>query len=133
MRLLKFMGKALVFPVMLIVTVIQWLFTFLVGLSSVIFNLLAGLFMLIAVLSIVFGISTWTEALRPALAAFIVFMIPVIGQGITAVIVVIREGLSDFDELEITELWRKSIKSFGNVQTLTAEMNSLSRFILRAA
>ena len=44
MRLLKFMGKVLAFPVMLIVTVIQWLFTFLVGLSSVIFNLLAGVF-----------------------------------------------------------------------------------------
>ena len=96
MRLLKFMGKVLAFPVMLIVSVIQWLFTFLVGLSSVIFNLLAILFLLIAVLSIVFGISTWTEALKPVLAAFIIFMIPVIGQGITAVIVVIREGLSDF-------------------------------------
>ena len=96
MRLLKFMGKVLAFPVMLIVTVIQWLFSFLVGLSSVIFNLLAGLFLLIAVLAIVFGISTWTEALRPALVAFIVFMIPVIGQGITTIIVVIREGLSDF-------------------------------------
>ena len=55
-----------------------------------------GLFLLIAVLSLVFGISTWTEALKPVLAAFIVFMIPVIGQGITAVFVVIREGLSDF-------------------------------------
>lgn len=81
---------------MLIVTVIQWLFTLMVGLSSVVFNLLAGLFLLIAVLSLVFGISTWTEALRPVLAAFIVFMIPVVGQGITAVVVVIREGLSDF-------------------------------------
>ena len=96
MRLLKFMGKVLAFPVMLIVTVIQWLFTLMVGMSSVVFNLLAGLFLLIAVLSLVFGISTWTEALRPVLAAFIVFMIPVVGQGITAVIVVIREGLSDF-------------------------------------
>lgn len=96
MKVLKIAGKVLAFPVMLIVTVIQWLFTFLVGLSSVIFNLLAGLFLLIAVLSLIFGLSTWTEALRPALAAFIVFMIPVIGQGITAVIVVIREGLSDF-------------------------------------
>ena len=96
MRLLKFIGKILAFPVILIVTVIQWLFTFLVGLSSVIFNLMAGLFLLIAVLSLIFGLATWTEALRPALAAFIVFMIPVIGQGITAVIVVIREGLSDF-------------------------------------
>ncbi|MBQ5522520.1 MAG: hypothetical protein IIT86_06885 [Oscillospiraceae bacterium] len=96
MHLLKFMGKVLAFPVMLIVTVIQWLFTLMVGLSSVVFNLLAGLFLLIAVLSLVFGISTWTEALRPVLAAFIVFMIPVVGQGITAVVVVIREGLSDF-------------------------------------
>ena len=90
------MGKVLAFPVMLIVTVIQWLFTLMVGLSSVVFNLLAGLFLLIAVLSLVFGISTWTEALRPVLAAFIIFMIPVVGQGITAVVVVIREGLSDF-------------------------------------
>lgn len=96
MRLLKFMGKVLAFPVMLIVTAIQWLFTLMVGLSSVVFNLLAGLFLLIAVLSLVFGISTWTEALRPVLAAFIIFMIPVVGQGITAVVVVIREGLSDF-------------------------------------
>ena len=96
MKVLKIVGKVLAFPVMLIVTVIQWLFTFLVGLSSVILNLLAGLFLLIAVLSLIFGLSTWSEALRPALAAFIVFMIPVIGQGITAVIVVIREGLSGF-------------------------------------
>ena len=96
MKVLKIVGKVLAFPVMLIVTVIQWLFTFLVGLSSVILNLLAGLFLLIAVLSLIFGLSTWSEALRPALAAFIVFMIPVVGQGITAVIVVIREGLSDF-------------------------------------
>ena len=96
MRLLRIIGKVLAFPVMLIVTVIQWLFTLMVGLSSVVFNLLAGLFLLIAVLSLVFGISTWTEALRPVLAAFIVFMIPVVGQGITAVVVVIREGLSDF-------------------------------------
>ena len=96
MKVLKIVGKGMAFPIMLIVTVIQWLFTFLVGLSSVILNLLAGLFLLIAVLSLIFGLSTWSEALRPALAAFIVFMIPVIGQGITAVIVVIREGLSDF-------------------------------------
>ena len=66
MKVLKIVGKILAFPVMLIVTVIQWLFTFLVGLSSVILNLLAGLFLLIAVLSLIFGLSTWAEALRPA-------------------------------------------------------------------
>ena len=96
MRLLKIMGKVLAIPVMLILTVIQWLFVFLVSFSSVIFYLLAGLFLLVAVLSLIFGISTWSEALRPALAGFIVFLIPVIGQGITAIIAVFREGLSDF-------------------------------------
>lgn len=96
MRLLRIIGKVLAFPVMLIVTVIQWLFVFLISFSSVIFYLLAGLFLLIAVLSLIFGVSTWDEALRPALAGFIVFLIPVIGQGITAIIAVFREGLSDF-------------------------------------
>ena len=96
MRLLRIIGKVLVFPIMLIVTAIQWLFVFLISFSSVIFYLLAGLFLLIAVLSLVFGVATWPEALRAVLAGFIVFMIPVIGQGVTAIIAVFREGLSDF-------------------------------------
>lgn len=96
MRLLKTLGKILAFPVMLVVTVIQWLLTFLVSFSSVILYLLTGLFLLIAVLSLIFGVSTWMEALRPALAGFIVFLIPVIGRGITTITAVFREGLSDF-------------------------------------
>ena len=96
MCLLRIIGKVLAFPIMLIVTVIQWLFVFLISFSSVIFYLLAGLFLLIAVLSLIFDVATWPEALRAVLAGFIVFMIPFIGQGITAIIAVFREGLSDF-------------------------------------
>ena len=96
MRLLKIIGKILVFAVVLVVTVIQWLFIFLISFSSVIFYLLAGLFLLVAVLSLIFGLATWPEALRAILAGFIVFMIPVIGHGITAIIAVFREGLFDF-------------------------------------
>ena len=81
---------------MLIVTVIQWLFVFLISFSSVIFYLLAGLFLLIAAVSLIFGVATWPETLRAVLAGFVVFLIPVIGQGITAIIAVFREGLSDF-------------------------------------
>lgn len=95
MRLLRIIGKVLAFPVMLVVTVIQWLFVFLISFSSIIFYLLAGLFLLVAVLSLIFGVATWPEALRAVLAGFIVFMIPVIGQGIIAIIAVFREGLSD--------------------------------------
>ena len=95
MRLPRIIGKVLAFPVMLVVTVIQWLFVFLISFSSIIFYLLAGLFLLVAVLSLIFGVATWPEALRAVLAGFIVFMIPVIGQGIIAIIAVFREGLSD--------------------------------------
>ena len=96
MRMLRIIGKVLAFPVMLVVTVIQWLFVFLISFSSIIFYLLAGLFLLVAVLSLIFGVATWPEALRAVLAGFIVFMIPVIGEGITAIIAVFREKLSDF-------------------------------------
>ena len=96
MCLLRIIGKVLAFPVMMVVTIIQWLFVFLINFSSVIFYLLAGLFLLVAVLSLILGVAAWPEALRAVLAAFIVFMIPVIGQGITAIIAVFREGLSDF-------------------------------------
>ena len=96
MKLLKLMGKVLAFPVMLAVTVIQYAFLFLTGFSSIVFNLFAGLILLVAVLSLAFGIVTWPETLRTAFAGCLVFMVPVIGEGITAVIVIIREGLSDF-------------------------------------
>ncbi len=96
MRLLRIIGKILVFPIMLIVTVIQWLFVFLISFSSVVFYLLAGIFLLIAVMSLIFGVATWPEAMRAVLAGFIVFTIPIIGQGITAIIAVFREGLFDF-------------------------------------
>lgn len=42
MCLLKVIG-ILAFPIMLIVTLIQWMFVFLVSFSSVIFYMLAGL------------------------------------------------------------------------------------------
>ena len=96
MKLLKLMGKVLAFPVMLAVTVIQYAVLFLTGFSSIVFNLFAGLILLVAVLSLAFGIATWPETIRTALIGFVVFMIPVIGGWITAGVVMIREGLSDF-------------------------------------
>ncbi len=96
MKLLKLVGKVLVFPVMLAVTVIQYMFLFLTGFSSIVFNLFAGLILLVAVLSLIFGIATWPETIRTAMVGFIVFMIRIIGGWITAGVVMLREGLSDF-------------------------------------
>ncbi len=96
MCLFRIIGKILIFPVILAVTVIQWMFTFLVGFSSVIFNLLAGLFFLAAVGSYILGLTPGIEAMKMIAVGFMIFMIPVIGQSIIAVVVTIREGLCDF-------------------------------------
>jgi len=96
MIILKTAAKILIFPVVLAVTVIQWLFSFLVGLSSIIFNLLAGLFFLAAVGSYILGLTPGLEALKMITVGFVIFMIPIIGQGIIAVVVMIREGLCVF-------------------------------------
>lgn len=96
MRLLKLIGKILILPVVLAVTVIQWLFTFLVGFSSIVLNLLAGLFFLTAVGSYILGLTPGLEALKMIEVGFVIFMIPIIGQDITAVVVMIRDGLCDY-------------------------------------
>ena len=50
MRVIRFFLKLALLPVILVVTLIQLLFIFLIGFSSVVFNVLAWLFLLAAVL-----------------------------------------------------------------------------------
>ena len=80
MYVLKLIGKILMLPVILTVTLVQWFITFLVGFSSAVFYLLAGLFLLVAVLSYLMGLAAGPEALKMMIAGFVVFMIPVIGN-----------------------------------------------------
>lgn len=80
MRIIRFLMKIVVFPAMLIVTVIQWLGAFIIGFSSIVFNIFAGLFFLVAVLSFLMGLSAGAEAAKMILAGFIIFMIPIIGE-----------------------------------------------------
>ena len=82
MRIFKVIGKVMVFSILVIVVIIEWTLIFLVGMSSVIVRLLSSVFFAIAVLSLIFGVMTWAEAFRPTLAAFIIYMIPIIEQGI---------------------------------------------------
>lgn len=62
MRIIRFLLKIAVFPNMLIVTVIQWFGAFIIGFSSAVFNVLVGLFLLVAVLSYMMGLSAGAEA-----------------------------------------------------------------------
>ena len=96
MRLIKLFLKMLALPIMMAVTLIQWVGIFLTQFSTVIFNLIAGLMFLIAVAGFLFGISTGAETLQIMTVAFVVFIIPHIAEWLIIRIAAINYGLRDF-------------------------------------
>lgn len=96
MFVLKLLLKVLAFPVMLIVTVLQWFGVFLVGFSSTVFNILAGLFLLVAGSSYFLGLSSGTEALKMLAVGFVIFMIPIIGEWMVTAVTAASMSLRDF-------------------------------------
>ena len=96
MRLIKLFLKMLALPIMLAVTLIQWVGIFLTQFSTVIFNLLAGLMFLIAVAGWMFGIGTGADTLRMLAVAFVVFIIPHIAEWLIIRIAAINYGLREF-------------------------------------
>ena len=96
MFLLKLFGKIVAIPIMLILTLVKWVGVFLIGFSSVVFNLLAGLFQLVAALSYLMRLATGPEALRLIVAGFVIFMVPIAGEAILKGISAASAGLRDF-------------------------------------
>ena len=96
MRVIRFFLKIALLPVIAAVTLIQWFFIFLIGFSSVVFNMLAGLFLLTAVLSYLMGISDGKEAIGMIATGFVIFMIPVTGTWIVMHITALNMIMRDF-------------------------------------
>ena len=96
MALTKIFFKLLVLPLIVAVTLIQWVGIFLTQFSTVIFNLLAGLMFLIAVAGWVFGIATGAETLQMLAVAFVVFIIPYMSEWLIIRIAAINYGLREF-------------------------------------
>ena len=86
----------LVLPLIVAVTLIQWVGIFFTQFSTAIFNLLAGLMFLITIAGWMFGISAGAETLRLLAVAFVVFIIPHIAEWLIVRIAVINYGLRDF-------------------------------------
>ncbi len=96
MRVIRFFVKIALLPIILIVTLMQWFFIFLIGFSSIVFNVLAGLFLLIAVLSYLMGISSGMEAIGMIVTAFVIFIIPITGAWLVMHITALNMIMRDF-------------------------------------
>lgn len=96
MFVLKLIAKIMMLPAVVVVTLIQWFMAFLIGFSSVVFNLLAGLFLLVAVLSYLMGLSAGAEAVKMVVAGFIVFMIPIAGEAVVTAVTALNIEMRNF-------------------------------------
>lgn len=96
MFLLKLIGKIMLIPIMLALTLIQWIGIFLNSISGVILGILAFIFALTGIASLAFGLASGPEALKMIAAGFVIFMIPVIGEWIVTKIVAVNAKLRSF-------------------------------------
>ena len=96
MIFLKIIAKVLLLPVIVVLTAIQWIGIFLNSISGVILGILAFIFALTGIASLVFGLASGPEALKMIAAGFVLFMVPVIGEWFVGMITAANAGVRDF-------------------------------------
>ncbi len=96
MFLLKLIGKIILIPIMLALTLIQWIGIFLNSISGAILGILAFIFALTGIASLMFGLASGPEALKMLIIGFVVFMVPIIGEWFVNMIAAANAGLCNF-------------------------------------
>ena len=96
MSVLRIIAKILLFPVVIALTLIQWIGIFLNSISGVLLGILAFIFTLTGLASLAFGLASGPEALKTIIIGFVIFMVPIIGGWIVSVINKASARLNDF-------------------------------------
>ena len=96
MALVKTFFKLMALPIIVAVTLIQWVGIFLTQFSTIVFNLLARLIFLIAVAGLMLGIGTGAEAVQMMMVAFVIFIIPHFAEWLIARISAVNYRLREF-------------------------------------
>ena len=96
MAVLKPMLKLALLPLLLLLILAQWVGIFLTTFSTILTNLLAGLFFFVALASWVMKLADGGEVLKMLITAFVVFVLPYIAIAAIAKISLITDDLKDF-------------------------------------
>lgn len=78
MAVLKWMLKLALLPLLLLLILAQWVGIFLTTFSTILTNLLAGLFFFVALASWIMKLADGSEVLKMLITAFVVFVLPYI-------------------------------------------------------
>ena len=96
MKAIRLTLKIMFLPVMATLAVIRLLVEFLSGISAVIFRVIAGIFLLTALLSYGFGLESSGECLKMVLAGFLFYLLPCTVEIVIAGIVFLEEWIRSF-------------------------------------
>ena len=96
MKAIRLILKIMFLPVMATLAVIRLLVEFLSGISAVIFRVIAGIFLLTALLSYGFGLESSGECLKMVLAGFLFYLLPSMVEIVIAGIIFLEEGIRSF-------------------------------------
>ena len=88
--------ELLLFPVAAALTLIQWIGIFLNSISGVVMGILSFLFVLTGLASLLFGLASGPEFLKMMITAFVIFLIPHIGNWLVERIALLRFLIGDF-------------------------------------
>ena len=96
MLILKVIAKIMLLPVLIAVILFQWIGIFLNSISGVATGILAFLFVLTGTASLIFGLASGPEFLKMMITAFVIFVIPHIGNWLIERIILLRSLIGDF-------------------------------------
>ena len=96
MTVLKPMLKLALLPLLLLLILAQWVGIFLMTFSTILTNLLAGLFFFVALTSWVMRLADGGEVLKMLITAVVVFVLPYIAIAAIAKISFFADELRDF-------------------------------------
>ena len=96
MNVIRFILKITLLPVMFVLEVIRLFMEFLAGISAVIVRVIAGIFLLTALLSYGFGLESSGECLKMVLAGFLFYLLPSTAEIVIAGIIFLEEWIRSF-------------------------------------
>ena len=96
MNVIRFILKITLLPVMFVLEVIRLFMEFLAGISAVIFRVIAGIFLLTALLSYGFGLENSGECLKMILAGFLFYLLPCTVEIVIMGIIFLEEWIRSF-------------------------------------
>lgn len=96
MKAIRLTLKIMFLPVMADLVVIRLFVEFLSGISAVIFRVIAGIFLLTALLSYGLGLESSGECLKMVLAGFLFYLLPSTAEIVIAGIIFLEEWIRSF-------------------------------------